>query len=116
MRSNKYQISRLIHEIEFGKEESTGKLNPNTGKPMKGFVAKTTAHYGTITTSVSQTISTAGSTLANTKVIAIRHNPLLYQYQEAMIDGSVYLVSSISKDEQLNAYDLYTLTAKTTHA
>lgn len=116
MRSNKYQVSRLIHEISFGKEESTGKLNPNTGKPIKGFVAKATVHYGTISTSVNQTISTAGSTLANTKVIAIRHNPLLYQYQEATIDGSVYLVASISKDEQLNAYDLYTLTAKTTHA
>lgn len=116
MRSSKYQVSRLIHEISFGKEESTGKLNPNTGKPIKGFVAKAVVHYGTVSTSVNQTISTAGSTLANTKVIAIRHNPLLYQYQEAMIDGNVYLVSSISKDEQLNAYDLYTLTAKTTHA
>lgn len=115
MRSNKYAIARLNHKVTFGHEGSTGKKNPNTGKAIKGFVGDVTVHCGNYSMSASQTISLAGSTIQDTVMIVVRHNPKLQQYKEAKYNDIEYTVSNWSLDDEINAYDLITLTKKNSH-
>ena len=112
MQSSKYSIARLRNKITFGAHEDTDKINPNTGEAIKGFVGKLTVHCGTYTTTVGQSISLAGALTTNTLLLVIRHNKDVQQYKEAMYHDEEYLVKSISVDDELNAYDVVTLTKK----
>lgn len=112
MRSNKYAISRLKDTVTFGDYENTGKINPNTGKKIKGFVGRFTVHCGTYSMTIGQQISLAGALTTNTLLLVIRHNKDVQQYKEAKYKGNTYRVTNISVDESLNAYDVVTLSKK----
>lgn len=112
MRNNKYAVARLHNKVTFGREDNTGKINPNTGKAIKGFEPLVTVHCGTYSISTNQAISLAGSTVTDNVVLVVRHNKELTnvkKYPQAQYNGNIYRVDGWSIDDELLAYDTVTL-------
>lgn len=118
MRNDKYAVSRLHNKVTFGHEGSTGKVNPNTGEPIKGFVGDKTVHCGNYTISTTQAISLAGASFTNDVLLVVRQDKDLTdmkKYPKAMYNGEEYRVAGWSIDDELNAYNVVTLKKTDSH-
>lgn len=61
-------VARMRFRLEFGINESTGKKNPNTGKPIKGFNPHFTKYAGLWSLTQNQQITLAGAGIKNAVV------------------------------------------------
>lgn len=95
--------------VAFGLTESV--KNTNTGSIRKQFVEKLKLWYAPKTRTLNQQYQLQGTSLENTKVIIVRHNPELEAYTLAKIGDVQYDIASISPDEtnKAVAYDYVTL-------
>ena len=120
MQANRYKVARLNKTITFGKEATTGKRNPNTGKMIKEFKGIKKVHCGNYSISTNQSISLAGASVGYDLILVVRHNPELTdleQYPEAEHQGNLYKVVdwNIDDDSGVVTYDTVTLKKQDTH-
>lgn len=101
---------RMRFKLEFGKNEPTGKINPNTGKAVKGFNPHFTKWAGLWTLTQSQQISLAGAGIKNATAFFIRHNDQVTSDFLIRKAGKIYTIDSISYDDGLSpdGFDLIT--------
>lgn len=106
----KFNISRLNKRVTFGNYGNTGKINPNTGEPIKGFQELQTVWCGNYSMTANQTITLAGLANTGVRMIVIRHNTNVANATLAKVDGTEYSVTAINSDDGVNTFDLVTLT------
>ena len=98
-------------KASFGRMGATQKKNPNTGRPIQGFVASFTVWAGRYSLSLSESLAYQGINEHVSMVIFIRHNPKVNQTQKVQINGELYDISHIQSDDGLVpiGFDLVTL-------
>lgn len=105
----KIQVNRLNHLIEFGtfKAVNTGTLEGT----RKSFVPQQTVHCAYYQRSLSQQYQLLGTSLEGTIVVAVRSQANVHDQTQARLDGSIYDVVMISRDDShsLTRFDLVTL-------
>ncbi|VTZ91461.1 phage head closure protein [Limosilactobacillus mucosae] len=102
--------SRMRFRIEFGKEKATDQFNPNTGKPIKGFVPEFERWAGQWSLTQTQQITLAGAGITKAVVFFIRHDSNITDEYEIRKDGDIFTIHSIAYDDGLTAdgFDLIT--------
>lgn len=96
--------------LEFGTEESTGKINPNTGKPVKGFSPLFKRWAGVWTLTQTQAVNLAGANIRNAKVFFVRHTDKITSDLLIRQGKLIYSIQSIAYDDGLtpDGFDLIT--------
>ena len=85
---------------------------------VKGFVADKTVHCGNYTISTTQSINLAGTSFTNDVLLVVRRDKDLTdmkKYPKAMYNNEEYFVAGWSIDDELNAYNIVTLTKTDKH-
>lgn len=102
--------ARMRFKLEFGKNEPTGKKNPNTGKAIKGFNPHFTKWAGLWTLTQNQQITLAGAGIKDAVVFFIRHNTQVTSDYLIRKGSKIYTIDSISYDDGLapDGFDLIT--------
>lgn len=95
----KINPSRLDRRLTFGNMADTDKVNPNTGKPILGFVASTTVWGGRLSLSLTQQLTLAGADNAAETVFFVRHNPVIADAQLVQDGDRLYRIDSINFDD-----------------
>lgn len=103
-------VSRMRYRIEFGVFGATDKKNPNTGKPIKGFVPKFKRWAGLWTLTQTQAITLAGSDIEDAVVFFVRHDENITGKLSIRKGDQVYAIKNISYDDGLSTdgFDLIT--------
>ena len=103
--------SRMRGKALFGHMGETGKNNPNTGRPIKGFVADFAVWYGKYSLSMSDSIAYHGIDQSIAMIIFVRHNPKITDKFKVQVKGLTYDIQSIKSDDGLSpdGFDLVTL-------
>lgn len=102
--------ARMRFKLEFGKNEPTGKKNPNTGKAVKGFNPHFTKYAGLWTLNQTQQITLAGAGIKDAVVFFIRHSNKVNDEYLIRRGQNIYTIDSISYDDGLtpDGFDLIT--------
>lgn len=103
-------VSRMRFRLEFGKDEPTGKTNPNTGQQIKGFVPKFKKWAGVWTLTQSDAINLAGADIRDAIVFFIRHSDKVTSDYLIRKGDVIYKIDSIAYDDGLSTdgFDLIT--------
>lgn len=103
--------ARMRKRADFGRLASTGKINPNTGKTMQGFVSDFSVWYGDYTLMLSQRLAYHGLDESLARVIFIRHNTKITETYKVQLEGKMYDIQEIQADDGLTAdgFDLIAL-------
>ncbi|MGC2920928.1 phage head closure protein [Leuconostoc mesenteroides subsp. dextranicum] len=113
MVSGKLKPSNFIGKVEFGTVKSV--LNKNTGQKVPSFVSSTIQmRYATRSRSITQSDSIFGTSIQETKIIAVRHNESLTENLKVRFvkTGKVHDIKYISSDESNTpvSFDYITIT------
>lgn len=108
-----YNLNRLNKRAQFGTVKSV--QNRINGTTKKQFVPQFTVWCGEYTLTVSNTIRLTGTTTTTNELIVVRHDSRITTALEVMLGGVEYRVAGISSDDELNAYDVVTLTKVNGH-
>lgn len=102
--------SRMRIHLEFGKEEPTGKTNPNTGKAIQDFQPHFKRWAGVWTLTQTQAVNLAGEDIRDARVFFIRHTDKVTSDLLVRYKGIVYSIQSIAYDDGLSpdGFDLIT--------
>lgn len=102
--------TRMQFRLIFGKNEVTDKINPNTGKPIKGFNDHFKKWGGQYSLTQNQTITLAGAGIKNATVFFIRHDEQVTSDYLIKKGNDIYTIDSITYDDGLpvDGYDLIT--------
>lgn len=102
--------ARMRFRLEFGKEETTGKKNPNTGKAIKGFNPHFKRWAGLWTLTQTQAVNLAGADIKDAIVFFVRHTDKITSDLLIRYKGNVYGIQSIAYDDGLSpdGFDLIT--------
>lgn len=103
--------SRMRMRLEFGKYESSGKINPNTGEAMDdAFNPHFTKWAGKWTLSQTQALTLAGANIKDAIVFFVRHSDQITSDLYIRWKGKIFTIDSISYDDGLdsNGFDLIT--------
>lgn len=102
--------SRMRLRLEFGKNESSSKINPNTGKRIKGFNPHFTKWAGKWTLTQTQALTLAGSDIRDAIVFFVRHSDGLTSDFLIRWHDQIYKIDNIAYDDGLdaNGFDLIT--------
>lgn len=112
MVSGKLKPSNFVKKVEFGTVKSV--LNKNTGQKVPSFVATTSQmRYAPRSRSITQSDSIFGTSIQDTKIIAVRHNDSLTDDLKVRFvkTGKVHDIKYISSDESNTpiAFDYVTI-------
>lgn len=112
MVSGKLKPSNFIGKVEFGTVKSV--LNKNTGQKVPSFVSSTIQmRYAPRSRSITQSDSIVGTSIQDTKIIAVRHNESLTDNLKVRFvkTGKVHDIKDISSDESNTpiAFDYVTI-------
>lgn len=101
--------SQFNRVAQFGTLSSTEK--PNTGSYDPTFVPQIVLHVCPSKRSITQQYQVMGTTLEDTIVIIIRHNPKVNKSLQVSYGGQRYAILDISQDDSfnINTYDYLTL-------
>lgn len=104
------RYERMRFKLEFGKNEPTGKKNPNTGKAIKGFQPHFTKWAGLWTLNQTQQITLAGAGIKNAVVFFVRHDEKVTSDLLIRKTGNIYVIDSIADDDGTSpdGFDLIT--------
>ncbi|MDC2804831.1 phage head closure protein [Leuconostoc suionicum] len=113
MVSGKLKPSNFIGKVEFGTVKSV--LNKNTGQKVPTFVVSTSKmRYAPRSRSITQSDSIFGTSIQETKIIAVRHNESLTENLKVRFvkTGNVHDIKYISSDESNTpvSFDYITIT------
>ena len=102
--------ARMRFRIAFGKMESSGKINPNTGETQEGFVPHFTKWAGKWTITQTQALTLAGANIRNAMVFFVRHDDKITSDFLIQRGDKMYTIDSISYDDGLtpDGFDLIT--------
>ncbi|WP_282803945.1 phage head closure protein [Secundilactobacillus kimchicus] len=95
----KVNPSRLNRRLTFGNMAATNQINPNTGKPILGFVPLTTVWGGRLSLSLNQQLTLAGADNDASTVFVIRHNPDIADAQLVQDGNREYRIDNINFDD-----------------
>ncbi|QNQ83759.1 head-tail adaptor protein [Lactobacillus sp. PV037] len=117
MVKHRLNIARMVYRLEFGHEEPTGKINPNTGNEISGFKVETTRWAAKWSLTQYQQLKLAGSGIKNAMVFAIRHDPQITTDYLIQFESKKYIIDHILYDEgrTADAYDLITCHVEDKH-
>lgn len=107
---HRLNISRMIYRLEFGHEQATDKVNPNTGKPIKEFVPEFERWAGKWSLRQSDILTLKGAGITNAMVFVIRHDESITSDYILRLDNKTFSIDNVSYDEgrTVDAYDLIT--------
>ena len=113
MVSGKLKPSNFIGKVEFGTVKSV--LNKITGQKVPTFLVSTNQmRYATRSRSITQSDSIFGTSIQETKIIAVRHNESLTENLKVRFvkTGKVHDIKYISSDESNTpvSFDYITIT------
>lgn len=102
--------ARMRFKLEFGKNETTGNINPNTGKPIKGFNPHFTKYAGLWSLTENQQITLAGAGIKDAVVFFVRHDKKVTDEYKIRKGDKIYKIDSIAYDDGLttDGFDLIT--------
>lgn len=102
--------ARMRMRLTFGKIESSGDINPNTGEAMDSFTPKFTKWAGKWTISQTQALTLAGTNIRDAVVFFIRHDEQVTSDFLIQRGDKTYTIDSISYDDGLtpDGFDLIT--------
>lgn len=105
----KLPISRLNHTIELGTVVTV--QNRSLGGSRQEFKATRTIHCAIYQRSQTQQYALIGTTLEDTTVIAVRSQYQVDKQLKVCLDGKLYNIVTVSRDENHSTtqYDLLTL-------
>ncbi|WP_215660049.1 phage head closure protein [Secundilactobacillus kimchicus] len=95
----KVNFSRLDRRLTFGNMTDTNRINPNTGKPILGFVPLTTVWGGRLSLSLTQQLTLAGADNSASTVFFVRHNPDIADAQLVQDGNREYRIDNINFDD-----------------
>lgn len=100
----------MIYKLEFGHESATEKINPNTGKKIKGFQPEFWRWAGKWSLRQSEQLTLAGAGIKDAMVFVIRHDEKITSDYLLRLNGEVFSIDNISYDNgrTADAYDLIT--------
>lgn len=103
--------SRMRGKAAFGHMGATDRKNPNTGRPIQGFVPDFSVWYGEYSLSMADSIAYHGIDQSIAMVIFVRHNHILSDRFKVQINDEVYDIVSIKEDDGIPpvGFDLITL-------
>ncbi len=104
---NPYKPYQFNHLITFCDSQNTiNQAGINVTKLVPAF----SLHFAYIKQTITQKYQLIGTDLENTKLIAIRHNAKVNNYQYALIDNQEYRIIDVSSDNTMYiAYDILTI-------
>ncbi|MFT8557890.1 phage head closure protein [Liquorilactobacillus hordei] len=107
--ATKYTPSQMAKTADFGSVKSV--QNKFSKAYIPTFVKQFTLHYAPVKRTLTQTIMLAETTLADSKIIAVRHNPKLEESMKVQIGKDTYSIEDISIDEtnEYITYDFVTI-------
>ena len=110
--------SRMRYKAHFGKMGPTEKRNPNTGRPIQGFVEEFAVWAGVYSLSLSEQLAYHGTDEKVSLVIFVRHNSKVTENYHVQFKDEMYTVTSVQQDDGLVpiGYDLVTLKKVTSNA
>lgn len=113
MVSGKLKPSNFVRKVEFGTVKSIP--NKNTGQKVPSFVHSTNQmRYAPRSRSITQSDSIVGTSVQDTKIIAVRHNESLTEDLKVRFvkTGKVHDIKYISSDESNTpiSFDYITIT------
>lgn len=113
MVSGKLKPSNFVGKVEFGTVKSIP--NKNTGQKVPSFVPSTNqVRYAPRSRSITQSDSIFGTSIQDTKIIAVRHNESLTDQLKVRFvkTGKVHDIKYISSDESNTpiSFDYITIT------
>lgn len=102
--------SRMRIRLEFGKDEPSDKINPNTGESIDEFNPHFTKWAGKWTLSQNQALTLAGANMRDAVVFFVRHTDEITSDLKVRWKGKIFTIDSISYDDGLgsNGFDLIT--------
>lgn len=108
-----YNIARLTKVAEFGDVEAYE--DRNLGITKEGFKPKLKVKCGSYQIGQTMQSSLLGLNITDSVAIVVRHNDQLQQYPKVRLKGQLYNVKLIQADDELNAFDVVTLSKVTKH-
>lgn len=104
-----FKPSDFNHKANFGTVKTV--QNPDNGSMKKTFVKAFSLWYAPKTRTLNQQYQLQGTSLENTKVIVVRHNPEVEAIKAVQIGDTMYDLVGYSPDESntYNTYDFVTL-------
>lgn len=104
------KANRLNKRAMFGKLVAGTEVNPNTGEAIEVFQASFSRYAGRYSRTLSQQAELAGTVLADTSIIVIRHSDQVNDQMRVKFSGDLYNIVSISSDDSTAvSYDLITV-------
>ena len=104
-----FKPSDFNKKVTFGTVKTV--QNPDNGSMKKTFVKAFSLWYASKTRTLNQQYQIQGTSLENTKVIVVRHNPEVEVIKMVQIGDVMYDLVGYSPDESnnYNTYDFVTL-------
>lgn len=112
-----YNINRLKHIAEIGTFKDGEQYNPNTGMPIKTFMATKSLWFGEYRVKIVQKpYANEPYRVNQQKLIVIRHDTSVETNQIIKIQHSFYRIIDIETDDTVNGLDVLTLQSYLTKA
>ena len=103
--------ARMRKRACFGHLGKSKQVNPNTGRPLQGFMVDFEVWYGEYTLTLNQRLAYHGLDKDIAKVIFIRHNNKIADVQKVKPGEVLYDIHEVQMDDGLTAdgFDLVAL-------
>lgn len=88
-----YQLNKVA---EFGVVKS---IENGAGVNVPTFVPQFKAHFARVKTTLTDRYEAAGTSLENTKVIAVKHRDAFEDMQQVSFNGTVYSIVDVSPEQ-----------------
>lgn len=104
-------LASMIYRLEFGHMTDSGKINPNTGKPIRSeFKPEFVVWASKSTLTQTELVSLAGANIKDAVKFLIRHNDSVNSEYTLRLNNKLYSIDLINYGNNLvaDAYDRIT--------